>query len=353
MISTVNITDPVYVEKTYSGIDRFFLKFLRDKRDLVFVYETIRLTLLMVPLAILIYLPSVPGYIWWSMASVYIALFIVFKGPYGLMLHCTSHRKMYKDTYGFLNNYVPWFLGLFFGQTPETYFSHHLGMHHRENNLAADKSTTMPYKRDSVTDFLRYYIHFFFLGIYSLCVYFVKNKRKKLFLKSLRGELIYIVFIVTMAYFNFAATVVVFLIPLLITRLIMMVGNWTQHAFVCPEDPGNPYKNSITCINTRYNRRCWNDGYHTSHHIQPALHYTEHPVALQNNIKEYAANRALIFDGLDFGGVFLNLMRKRYDVLAKHVLNIDNTFSSDEEIIALMRERTQYISIMAPAAATA
>lgn len=345
MISSVNITDPVYRKKAHSQVDRLFLKLLRDKRDLPFIYESIRLTIIMVPLAAVIYLQNLPGAFWWPLTILYIMLFIVFKGPYGLMLHCTSHRKMYKQKYDYMNKYVPWFLGLFFGQTPDTYFSHHLGMHHRENNLAPDKSTTMPYQRDSYKDFLRYYISFFFLGIYNLCIYFIKNKKKKLFIKSLRGELIYIALMTALAIYNFPATLAVFITPLIITRLIMMVGNWTQHSFVCPEDPGNPYKNSITCINNRYNRRCYNDGYHTNHHIMPSLHYTDHPVMLKKNLNKFATNRALIFDGLDFGGVFINLMLKRYHKLAEHVVNINDTFSSDEEIIALLKERTQYIPL--------
>ncbi len=34
-----------------------------------------------------------------------------------------------------MNHVIPWLLGPFFGQTPNTYFAHHMGMHHREENL--------------------------------------------------------------------------------------------------------------------------------------------------------------------------------------------------------------------------
>jgi hypothetical protein len=36
-------------------------------------------------------------------------------------------------------------------------------------------------------------------------------------------------------------------------------------------------------------------------------------------------------------------MRKRYEVLAKHIVNIDDTFASEEEVIELMKARTQKI----------
>ena len=38
------------------------------------------------------------------------------------------------------------------GQSPETYFAHHIAMHHLEGNLPDDDSTTMPFKRDSGSD---------------------------------------------------------------------------------------------------------------------------------------------------------------------------------------------------------
>ena len=52
-----------------------------------------------------------------------------------------------------------------------------------------------------------------------------------------------------------------FLGPLLLCiRTLMMIGNWGQHAFVCPEQPDNAYRASIVCVNTRYNhRRCFNE----------------------------------------------------------------------------------------------
>jgi hypothetical protein len=52
-----------------------------------------------------------------------------------------------------------------------------------------------------------------------------------------------------------ACILVVFIIPFITTRITMMLGNWAQHSFVCPEDPGNEYKSSFSCINNIYNQR--------------------------------------------------------------------------------------------------
>ena len=59
------------------------------------------------------------------------------------MLHCISHRKPFKKNYTWLYNYIIWFVCPFFGHTPETYFVHHIGMHHVENNMPDDASSTL------------------------------------------------------------------------------------------------------------------------------------------------------------------------------------------------------------------
>ena len=119
----------------------------------------------------------------------------------------------------------------------------------------------------------------------------------------------------------------------------MMLGNWTQHAFVAPEDPGNAYKNSITCVNTKYNHKCWNDGYHISHHIRMGMHWTQHPEFFQEHMNEYVSNKAIVFTGIGYLTVFWLLMRKKYQALAKHALNLNRSFSGDEEFIQVMKHR--------------
>lgn len=341
------IQDPTYQKKeAYNAFERFFLQYIRDERDLPFIYLTFQISLTLLPLGILLYLPFISGWIWWVVAITYLLLNnLYFKGPFGLMLHCTCHRKLYKRKYDWANLYLPWVVGPFFGQTPETYFSHHIGMHHVENNLPEDKSSTMCYQRDSLKDFLRYFTSFFFAGIFQLVAYFREKNRKRLLKDAVRGEVLFIVGCVLLSILNWQATLVVFILPFLISRFIMMLGNWTQHAFIDASDPGNPYKNSVTCINVKYNKKCWNDGYHISHHIKPNMHWTEHPKEFLANKDNYAVNRAIVFDGIDFLGIFSCLMRKRYDILANNVVNVNQIYRSQEEAISLLKDRTRKIPV--------
>lgn len=340
MIDLPVITDPVYREPKENSFNKFAYILLNDKRDLPFIYLTLKITFTMIPLGLLLFVPGVPAAIWWAAAVAYFVLNnFIFKGPFGLMLHCTSHRKFFKAKFEALNHYLPWVVGPFFGQTPETYYSHHVWMHHLENNLEEDKSSTMKYQRDSFGNFLLYFFDFLFLGMIKLVSYFKKKHRENLIVNCLTGELLFIAMCVGLSFVSFPATLVVFILPFIISRFIMMLGNWTQHAFVDPDDPGNSYKNSITCINVKYNHKCWNDGYHASHHVRMGMHWTQHPENFTNNLQEYAANKAIVFTGLDFLGIFWHLMRKNYALLAQKAVNINRSFTSDEEFISLMKRR--------------
>lgn len=337
------LTDPVFVRPTrYSAIETKLISLLRDERDLPFLWLIFRCTFFLIPPAVLLYTVNVGSWIWWTAAIVYFVINnFILKGPFGLMLHCTSHRILFKKEYGILNHYIPWVLAPFFGHSPETYYAHHIGMHHPENNLEEDESSTMPYQRDSFRGFMVYFSRFLFFTIYNLPAYFQRKHRKKFFYRFMRGELLFYLFCVLMCFVNWQATLVVFIIPLFMFRLIAMMGNWAQHSFVSADDPGNAYKNSITCINTSYNKKCWNDGYHISHHLKPSMHWTEHPVYFKKTIEDYKTNDAIIFDGIHFLHVFIYLMGKRYDLLAKNFINLDNRFSSEEEVIGFLKSRTR------------
>ncbi len=337
-------TDPIYIESPMSTLDRFLMRFLSDKRDLPFAYVTLQITCTIIPIAVMLYLPFIPASLWWILAATYVYLNnFTFKGSFGLMLHCTSHRKFFNKRYSFFNHYLPWIVGPFFGQTPETYYSHHIFMHHPENNLEPDQSSTMAYQRNSFKDFLKYFSDFLFLGLVKLISYFKRHNRHVLIIKCLMGEFLFIGLCVGLSFISLPATLVVFITPFIISRFIMMLGNWTQHAFIAAEDPGNPYKNSITCVNNNYNHKCWNDGYHTSHHVRQGMHWTQHPEHFIKTLGEYANNRSIVFQGIGILEIFWFLMRGNYYALANHAVNINNQFSSNEEFIQHLVDRCKRI----------
>jgi len=162
--------------------------------------------------------------------------------------------------------------------------------------------------------------------------------------RSVRGEALFILFSIALCFVSFKATLWVFIIPFFIYRLVAMMGNWAQHSFIDANEPGNEYKSSITCINTKYNLKCWNDGYHISHHEKQSMHWTEHPVYFKKTLNKYVANKAIVFDGIHFLHVFIWLMRKRYDLLAKNYVTLDDRYKTDAEIVTFLKSRTLKIA---------
>lgn len=340
MKALTTITDPVYIPRdTYTAYEKFWLRYINDKRDLPFIHLLTAIHLLVIPSAIVLYTPLLQGLWWWAL---YIPYFYIsqlyFKGRFGLMLHCISHRKLFKKGYTWIYHWIIWGICPYFGHTPETYFVHHMAMHHVENNNHDDASSTLPYQRDSLRGFGAYVTRFLFLGFRDTFMYLFSRKRRKFYMRLTYGEMSFYAFCILMCFVNLKATLFIFIIPFVFARIVMMLGNWAQHAFV---DPADPDENTINCINTKYNQTCWNDGYHAVHHMRPALHYTEIPVEFLKNKEKFAERKVLVFDGIHYLHIFFWLMTKRYDKLADNLVNINNMFSSREEAITLMKERTR------------
>jgi hypothetical protein len=120
-VSTITITDPCLCETgAFQRVDRWLLNYIRDERDLVFPKLVLRILLVMLPLVVWMYWPG--QFSWW-VAVVYLTLnWAIFLAPYILMLHCTSHRPLFKREYDWMNKFIPWFVGPLFGETPRDLF---------------------------------------------------------------------------------------------------------------------------------------------------------------------------------------------------------------------------------------
>ena len=220
-------------------------------------------------------------------------------------------------------------------------------MHHPENNLKEDRSCTMFYQRDSFIDFMKYYLRFMFIGFFELYAYLTSKNKSKMRRNLVKGEMTWYLFCLLLCLINWQATLFVFILPFIIVRFAMMAGNWAQHAFIDRNDPANCYTNSITCVNSVYNKRCFNDGYHIGHHFHPAMHWTDMPGNFLKNTDKYAENDAIVFEKMDYFMIWLNLMLGRYKVLANHFVNLNDRYRDQGQVISLLKERTRKIQAVA------
>jgi hypothetical protein len=329
--------DPVQPGLKLKGALRSIaLAVIKDERDIDLLVCMIKLSILLPgSAAAVLLLPEYRVYL----GIVHIILFLFYLGPYTLMLHNISHRPLFHYHLRWLNFWPQAILAFFFGMSPYTYFSHHLGMHHPENNMPEDLSSTMKYQRDSFLGFLHYYLSFAIFGIFTLSYYFIRHRRWRFLRMAVLGELSWYA-VVALAYCYLPEpTVIVLILPLLLTRFLLMAGNWTQHAFVDVNDGNNPYVNSLTFIDSPYNRRCFNDGYHIGHHVNMNRHFLDMPQDFLDNLQTYRENRAVIFRKLDYFMIWFLLMTKQFRILSRFFVNISGKEMSRDEIIAFLKSR--------------
>lgn len=337
------ITDPV-APPSYAPtpFQKWIEGMLYEPRDAVFFRLALKAFLFVAPLQVLLFV----RFSWWLAPVLWAVQLAYFGPPVILMLHNTMHRPFFKKA-RVMNRVVPYAMSLLFG-IPTGYMEHHVGMHHAENNLRADLSSTMKYQRDSFLHWLVYLGRFLFLIHVELTQYLVSKKRTPMAWRAMVSDGVHMLIMVALCFVSWRASLVAFVIPYYFIRFAMMWGNWGQHAFIDASRPGDSYVNSITCINSPYNQRCFNDGYHIGHHVKQNRHWTELPGDFQANAARYAKEGCVVFEGLDFFMVSLFLFLKRYDVLARHFVRLPGDERTDEQVIAFLKTRTARIGADVP-----
>jgi Fatty acid desaturase len=332
------ITDP-QAAPSYpdSAFQRWVLSMIVDPRDAVFVRHTLLMYAVMVPLHVALFV----RFSWWLALAVFVA-WAAFVPRTILMLHNTMHRPFLKRA-RWLNRWYPYSMSLLFG-IPTGYMEHHVGMHHAENNLRNDRSSTMRYQRDNPLHWLVYFFRFLFLIHFELYDYFSAKKRLAFVRRALISDFAHIGIMLALALVNPRATLVACVFPFFFVRAAMMLGNWGQHAFIDVSRPGDSYVNSITCINSPYNHRAFNDGYHIGHHVKQNRHWTEMPADFLANQERYLKEGCIVFEGLDFAMVALLLFGRQYGVLARKFVRMPGDTRTDAEIADFLRQRVKRIA---------
>lgn len=184
-------------------------------------------------------------------AILHFAIQLYYMGTYTLMMHQHIHMGgILAKTHGLrvIDTLFPYVIDPLMGHTWNTYYYHHVKHHHVESNGPDDLSSTMPYQRDKLVHFLYYVGRFVFFIWLDLPLYFLRRRRRAAAVKVALWELSNYVVLYIFFSHNRNATFFVFLLPLLLMRLGLMVGNWGQHAFVDADEPGSDFRSSITLI---------------------------------------------------------------------------------------------------------
>jgi hypothetical protein len=331
------LTDPTAAPTYGDGpLSRWCRRALYDPRDEVFVRLTLQVVAVMA-----LSMAGLYRFFHWGLVPVYLAIWGWVTPPVILMLHCTMHRPFIRRP-RWLDRAHPFVMSFFCG-IPTGYAEHHMGMHHMEDNMEEDLSSTLRYRRDSFLHFLVYWARFFFLVAVELPLYLRRHRRVTMARRAVVGELCHQAVVVVVLLLDWRFGLAAFALPYIAVRSMMMVGNWGQHAFINTERKNDGLSNAITCVNSVYNRRAFNDGYHIGHHLKANRHWTELPQDFLDNRARYQAAGALVFQGLDFFMVSVLLWTGQWRVLARRFVRLEGDTRSDDEIIAMLKARVMPI----------
>lgn len=223
---------------------RFAKSLVRQDPDVVFITHILLHFTLLLPSAIYLYINF-----HWLHAVAHTVFAVWNAGPFMLMLHNHIHNNgVLARPYRAFDYVFPYITGPLMGHTWDSYYYHHVKMHHVEGNGPKDLSTTIFYQRDEITEFLKYLGSFLVITWIQLPIYFWRNKKYALAAKSLVSECASMGAIFTVAYLNTRPAVFTLLLPWAIVRIGMMIGNWGQHCLVDNVDPMSDFRSSITLI---------------------------------------------------------------------------------------------------------
>jgi hypothetical protein len=184
----------------------------------------------------------------WIQAVLQYVMLGLFLGPFSIISHHAIHRRwLFSKEYRWLDIYCPYVLGPIMGQTWNSFYYHHKH-HHVEDNGPNDLSSTIRYQRDSGLHLAAYLGRFLFLNEVLLPLYYIRTGNISFALNFIVGDYGCFAIYFLLARLNLKATLVVFVIPLILWRIAVMTNNWGQHMFVDDDVPTSSYRSSITLI---------------------------------------------------------------------------------------------------------
>ncbi|KAM0690620.1 hypothetical protein Q7P36_009388 [Cladosporium allicinum] len=325
-----------YIVRPYT---RLATRIVRHPADVVFLTHIILYMCVNVPSAVYLFYNFS-----WIHGVVHTAFTFWCAGSFTLLMHNHIHNNgvLSKD-WAVFDFCFPYILEPLMGHTWDSYYYHHVKHHHVEGNGPNDLSSTLRYQRDDIWHFLHYVGRFLFLIWLDLPLYFARKKNYKLALQSAASEYGAYFFLYYMtAHVNARASTFTLIIPFMLLRLGLMIGNWGQHALVDELEPDSDYRSSITLVDVPSNRFCFNDGYHTGHHLNPRRHWRDQPVHFLESKAAYRDGRALVFHNIDYLMMTLKLMQKDYLYLANCLVPMgDQIGMSQQELADMLRTKTR------------
>jgi hypothetical protein len=331
-----------FLSRAYDRVlDRLGQKVLRDSRDTPALRLMVSLSLTALPIFVIQLVLGKPRLL--LAIAFYISLYGL-KFQRFVRMFSASHLEAHRPRGYFsgkcdkvFGRYLEFFLGYLHGNIPELGRTAHVGLHHRENSGPDDTRNTMRYDRTSRLDFLWYLSDNIWtvLGL-APYAYFKARGDEKNRRRMLWGMARYYAYFGAVFIYDWRIGTMFVLVPLLSMNFINAITAWVQHAFCDPERPEDYFANSVTVVDEV---NFMNEGFHLCHHHRAGLHWTDMPVHFERIRDRMRAAGSLVFQDLDFMGLFLELtLLRRMDVLAEKLVPWEPM--NHEQRLALLAART-------------
>lgn len=323
----------------------WYAKHLKRKTDAVFVRPLIANSVLLIPAVAALILPGI--------VTIYSAFFFVFcvllsGHAHEGMDHIDLHNNLFRSRHlkgrvkivVFLTNkYLRYLLNPMCCRIPGYYRTQHIYIHHVENNGVNDNQTTVFRDRASFFDFCAHALsiglsYSFALDVYA---YFRRRGKLKLCRSMTWGLLSWYLGLVSIAFFNPGAAIVVF-----ITRFFIGVeiasANYIWHGFVDISDPENIYKNTVNVVKKDFPTI---GALHVRHHVYGGENWAEQCHASAETARASEKNHALVFNAVHPNVLLKALWMKDFRHLASILFSLDKASVEARVQGELLQSRTR------------
>lgn len=225
---------------------------VRHNADVVMLTHLVLYFATSVPSAVLLFY-----HFTWPHAIVHLLMQLWYMPAYNLLMHQHIHQRgLLQPAFGSFDELFPYVLGPLMGHTWNSYYFHHVKHHHVEGNGPRDLSSTLRYRRDSAAHFAHYFAAFFLGTWVRLPLYFARRRQWANAARMFAWETASMALIAASVAARPRPAVFALLLPCMLLRLGLMLGNWGQHAFIDPDKPNSDFRSSLTLIDVTVRGPC-------------------------------------------------------------------------------------------------
>lgn len=245
---------------------------MRARKKVDYYLIAFILLVLAADLVIFLFSPTILIPIVWAIAS------LSLKGWICSWNHHHQHCKFF--TVSWANRLIELIMGLHTGIVGETWVLHHtLGHHLNYLDQTKDESAW----KSANGKLMSHLEYTFKVGILAYPIALNVGKRYPKSRNKLIQNMLLTAFVLgLMAWINWANTLIIFIIPMIVLLFLTAHVTYHHHAGL---DQVDPYQATYNITDRWYNFFTCNLGYHTAHHLQCGRHWSELP-QFHEEIKE-------------------------------------------------------------------